>query len=100
MTREPYATLQDLDNMRLDLLESVQPPGDHPRRVTVSQLALQLASRAPVNPTSSVQLSLNAKGDVQIAVDVNDRDAHRAMELAQELFDALQAKYPRPVTTE
>ena len=95
MTREPYATLQDLDNMRLELLESVQPQGDHPRRVTVSQLALQLASRAPVNPTSSVQLSLNAKGDVQIAVDVNDRDPLRAVQLAQEIFDALRTKYPR-----
>ena len=94
MTREPYATLQDLDNMRLELLDAA-PPADHPRRVTVSQLALQLASRAPVNPTSSVQLSLNAKGDVQIAVDVNDRDPLQASALAQELFDALQAKYPR-----
>jgi len=72
-------------------------PDEHerPRRVTVGQLALQLASRAPVNPTSSVQLSLNAKGDVQIAVDVNDRDPLRAVQLAQELFDTLRAKYPR-----
>ena len=72
----------------------------HPRRVTVSQLALQLASRAPANPTSSVQLSLNAKGDVQIAVDVNDRDPLQASALAQELFDALQAKYPRTAAAE
>lgn len=66
-----------------------------PRRVTVSQLALQLASRAPANPTSSVELSLNAKGDAQIKVDVQDRDPDAAAVKARELFDVLLAAYPR-----
>lgn len=66
-----------------------------PRRVTVSQLALQLASRAPANPTSSVELSLNAKGDVQIKVDVQDRDPDAAAVKARELFDVLLAAHPR-----
>lgn len=69
-----------------------------PRRVTVSQLALQLASRAPANPTSSVELSLNAKGDVQIKVDVQDRDPDAAAHKAAELFQTLYAAYPRPQT--
>jgi hypothetical protein len=68
---------------------------DPPRRVTVSQLAMQLASRTPANPTSSVELSLNAKGDVQIKVDVQDRDADAAAKKAAELFDLLYAAYPR-----
>lgn len=68
---------------------------ESPRRVTVSQLALQLASRAPANPTSSVELSLNAKGDVQVKVDVQDRDPDAAAAKARELFDVLYAAYPR-----
>lgn len=68
---------------------------DHPRRVTVSQLALQLASRQPATPTSTVTLSLNAKGDVQINVDVSDRSPDEAAAKCRELFDALYKAYPR-----
>lgn len=73
---------------------------ESPRRVTVSQLALELASRKAAPPTSSVELSLNAKGDVQIRVDVTAADPDAAAAKARELFDVLYAAYPRePVKT-
>lgn len=68
---------------------------DPPRRVTVSQLALELASRKPSLPSSSVELSLNAKGEVQIRVDVAHVDPTVAAAKARELFDVLYAAYPR-----
>ena len=71
------------------------PETETPRRVTVSQLALQLASRQPSNPTSSVKLTRNASGNVQIDVDVTDRDPDVAAEKARELFDRLVEVYPR-----
>lgn len=71
---------------------------DEPRRLTPSerthQLALALATRRS-DPLSKVELSLNAKGDVQISVDVTDTDPATAAKQASDLFDALRAKYPR-----
>jgi hypothetical protein len=65
-----------------------------PRHPAVSDIALALATRRS-DPTSKVELSLNAKGDVQIAVDVNDPDPAAAAKIAADLFDVLRAKYPR-----
>jgi len=61
---------------------------------TLSDVALALATRRS-DPTSKVELSLNAKGDVQIAVDVTDVDPKKAAQEAMHLFDVLRAKYPR-----
>lgn len=63
-------------------------------RPAVSDIALALATRRS-DPVSKVELSLNAKGDVQIAVDVSDTDPAKAAEAAANLFDLLRAKYPR-----
>jgi hypothetical protein len=63
-------------------------------RPAVSDIALALATRRS-DPTSSVELALNAKGDVQIKVDVNDADPQVAATHAADLFDVLRAKYPR-----
>ena len=65
-----------------------------PRHPAVSDIALALATRRS-DPTSKVSLSLNAKGDVQIEVDVNDADPAVAAKQASDLFDVLRAKYPR-----
>lgn len=59
------------------------------------EVALALASKRPSEPTSKVVLTLNAKGDVQIEVDVTDADPKVATGQASELFDVLRAKYPR-----
>ena len=61
---------------------------------TLSDVALALAQRRS-DPTSKVSLSLNAKGDVQIEVDVTDTDPKRAADQAEAIFAALRAKYPR-----
>jgi hypothetical protein len=65
-----------------------------PRRPAVSDIALALATRRS-DPVSKVELSLNAKGDVQISVDVSDTDPAVAAKQAGDLFDVLRAKYPR-----
>jgi capsular polysaccharide biosynthesis protein len=64
------------------------------RHPAVSDIALALATRRS-DPTSKVALTLNAKGDVQIEVDVNDADPAAAAKIAADLFDVLRAKYPR-----
>ena len=61
---------------------------------TLSDVALALASRTS-DPVSKVELSLNAKGDVQIDVAVSDADPKQAAKIAGDLFDVLRAKYPR-----
>jgi hypothetical protein len=63
-------------------------------RPAVSDIALALATRRS-DPVSKVELSLNAKGDVQISVDVTDADPAIAAKQASDLFDVLRAKYPR-----
>jgi len=61
---------------------------------TLSDVALALATRRS-DPVSKVELSLNAKGDVQISVDVTDTDPGKAAAEASHIFDVLRAKYPR-----
>ena len=61
---------------------------------TLSDVALALATRRS-DPVSKVELARNAKGDVQIAVDVSDTDPKAAAEKAADLFDVLRARYPR-----
>ena len=61
---------------------------------TLSDVALALATRRS-DPTSKVELSRNAKGDVQISVDVTDTDPEVAAAKAADLFDVLRARYPR-----
>ena len=61
---------------------------------TLSDVALALATRRS-DPTSKVELSLNAKGDVQINVDVTDTDPGKAAQQARDIFDTLRSEYPR-----
>src|SRR5438477_3094427 len=61
---------------------------------SLSDVALALATRRS-DPVSKVSLSLNAKGDVQIEVDVTDPDAKVAAEKARDLFNVLRTEYPR-----
>lgn len=68
-----------------------EPRRQHP---TLSDVALALATRRS-DPVSKVSLSLNAKGDVQIEVDVTDTDPTQAAGKASSLFDVLRAQYPR-----
>ena len=70
-------------------------PTPKTHRPSVSDIALAMATRRPSDPVSKVELSLNAKGDVQIGVDVNDSDPASAAKVAADLFDVLRAKYPR-----
>ena len=69
-------------------------PTPKTHRPSVSDIALAMATRRS-DPVSKVELSLNAKGDVQIAVDVTDTDPATAAKQAADLFDVLRAKYPR-----
>jgi hypothetical protein len=68
-----------------------EPRRQHP---TLSDVALALATRRS-DPLSKVSLSLNAKGDVQIEVDVTDPNPTEAAASASGLFDSLRAMYPR-----
>ena len=61
---------------------------------TVSDVALALATRRS-DPVSKVSLTWNAKGDVQIEVDVSDTDAKVAANVAHVIFTDLRKKYPR-----
>lgn len=69
-------------------------PATKPRHPSLSDVALALAQRR-IDPISKVSLSLNAKGDVQIEVDVADPDPQAAMDKAQAVFSALRDAYPR-----
>jgi hypothetical protein len=72
---------------------------EQPRhRPAVSDIALALATRRS-DPVSKVELSLNAKGDVQIAVDVSDADPAKAAAQARDIFNTLRAEYPRQYGT-
>jgi dienelactone hydrolase len=55
----------------------------------------QLAAVVPVQgeQTSSVELTTNAKGGVQIAVKIYDRDPAVAVQRATTIFDTLRARY-------
>lgn len=69
-------------------------PTPKTHRPSVSDIALAMATRRS-DPVSKVSLSRNAKGDVQIEVDVSDVDPGNAAKVAADLFDVLRAKYPR-----
>ncbi len=69
----------------------VSGPAKHP---TISDVALALASRSQP-PQSKVELSLNAKGDVQISVEVGDTDPGKAHAQAVAIFTALCEQFPR-----
>jgi hypothetical protein len=60
------------------------------------RIAMQLAYRQPkADPVSKVSLTLNAKGDTQIEVDVNHTDPQTAAMTASDIYEVLRAKYPR-----
>jgi hypothetical protein len=52
-------------------------------------------TRAPVPPESAVDVTRNAKGDVQYTVTVRGHDPDACLLKAIELADQLAAKYPR-----
>jgi hypothetical protein len=74
-----------------DTVTSTKPQ----RHPAVSDIALALAQRPRSEPVSSVDITLNAKGDVQITVSVSDRVPSEAAKIAADIFDVLRAKYPR-----
>jgi hypothetical protein len=71
------------------------PKTTPPHRPSVSEIALALAQRPRSEPVSTVSLTLNARGDVQITVDVDDPDIAAASKAAQVEFDRLCKLYPR-----
>jgi hypothetical protein len=58
----------------------------------VSMAAIQ---RAPAQPEHTVDLTLNAKGDVQIAVAGRGVDLDAVAEQTAAVFDKLRERYPR-----
>ena len=58
------------------------------------ELALQAAQRQPVVPEHSLDLTRNAKGNVQIALTVRGGDLAQVETAATEAFDRLCALYP------
>jgi hypothetical protein len=62
---------------------------------TISDVAMQLATKRPSEPVSKVSLTRNAKGDTQIEVDVSHVDPAEAAKVAAALYDVLSAQYPR-----
>lgn len=73
---------------------TAKPKPSHP---TISDVALALAQRSNP-PQSKVSLSRNAKGDVQIDVEVGHTDPRVAADTANLLFTELCAKWPRTDT--
>lgn len=74
--------------------------GEQPtKRLTVTEVARTLLERGPRSSAGSVTLTLNAKGDTQINVEVPTSDElptiEAAAEAAQAVYDALRGKYPR-----
>ena len=59
------------------------------------ELALQAAQRQPLVPEHSLDLTRNAKGDVQIALTVRGGDLAQVEQSAVETFDRLCDKYQR-----
>lgn len=59
------------------------------------ELALQAAASRPATPEHSLELTRNAKGDVQIALTVRGVDLDELERDATESFDRLCAKYQR-----
>ncbi len=61
---------------------------------TISDVALELARRSQP-PQSKVGLTRNAKGDVQIDVEVGDTDPQKAAATATAIFVSLCEQFPR-----
>jgi len=59
------------------------------------ELALHAAQRQPLVPEHSLDLTRNAKGDVQIALTVRGGDLAQVEQSATDAFDRLCDKYPR-----
>ena len=57
------------------------------------ELALQAAQRQPVVPEHSLDLTRNAKGNVQIALTVRSSDLAELERTATETFDRLCGRY-------
>ena len=60
------------------------------QQATIERLTTRRATEG-----ASVELSRNAKGDVQFSVKVTDDDPDAAHAAAVAIFDALEEKYPR-----
>lgn len=74
------------------------------RRLTpterLHEVTMAAMLRPRPEPESSVSLTRNAKGDVQIEVVVRAADPASAYDQAVELFDTARLRYPRePVST-
>ncbi len=67
-----------------------QTPTERLHEVTMAAL-----HRKPAEPESMVELTRNAKGDVQIAVTVRGFDLAELERLAGDTYDRLAAAYPR-----
>jgi hypothetical protein len=65
-------------------------PRTHP---TMSDLALALANRR-TDPVQTVSITRNAKGDVQIAVEVNGPDLKACGKQAEAEFNRLSRVFP------
>jgi hypothetical protein len=63
------------------------------------ELALQAAQRQPLVPEHSLDLTRNAKGDVQIALTARGGDLAEVERSATAAFDRLCGKYPRSEQT-
>lgn len=59
------------------------------------ELALRAAQRQPLVPEHSVDLTRNAKGDVQIALTVRGGDLAEVERSATASFERLCERYPR-----
>ena len=60
------------------------------QQATIERLTTRRSSEG-----ASVELTRNAKGDVQISVKITDDDADEAHRQAVAIFDALDKLYPR-----
>lgn len=81
-------------------LRAIRGEGEQPtKRLTVTEVARTLLDRAPRSAYGSVTLTLNAKGDTQINVEVPTSDElptiEAASEAARAVYDALRGAYPR-----
>lgn len=74
-------------------------PDPQERRLTPTErlyeLAMAQATRAPAPPEHDLELTRNAKGDVQIALKVRGHDLAKVTDDAISTFAALCRLYPR-----
>lgn len=76
---------------------------DTPRLTPTQRLhevTMQALNRQPRDPECGVELTRNAKGDVQIAVTARGADVGEVGKAAELEFDRLCEKYPRASVTE